>query len=65
MLSANRTNGATGFSGTLGKFLICGSIWWLEKDMHVNLFIAYLTYLNLTYLNLTYVILLELCSLSP
>ena len=41
-------------------FLNYGSIWWLEKDMHFELFYCYLTKLNLPY-----VILLELCSLSP
>ena len=29
-------------SVTLG-FFYYGSIWWSEKDMHLNLFIAYLT----------------------
>ena len=33
--------GAT--DGTLGTFLNYGSIWGFEKDMHLDLFVAYLT----------------------
>ena len=50
--------GATDFYP--GIFFNYGSIWWLEKEMHLDLFIAYLTQLNLTH-----VILLELCSQCP